>query len=94
MLKILVVDDSSTARASIRAALEQDPDHLQARDLRLIALVFHRKYIEAGEEACDDGNLHGGDGCTPSCTAETGTAELEPNRYGSSMSMAVVSSSV
>ena len=30
-------------------------------------------------EACDDGNLWGGDGCSPTCTDETGPFEEEPN---------------
>ncbi len=30
-------------------------------------------------EACDDGNLWGGDGCTHLCTAEAGPGESEPN---------------
>ncbi|MCO4772554.1 MAG: thrombospondin type 3 repeat-containing protein [Deltaproteobacteria bacterium] len=30
-------------------------------------------------EACDDGNLWGGDGCTHVCTAESGPSEVEPN---------------
>jgi cysteine-rich repeat protein len=35
--------------------------------------------ILEGDEACDDGNLWGGDGCTPSCTVEQGVPEVEPN---------------
>jgi cysteine-rich repeat protein len=33
---------------------------------------------DAGE-ACDDANAWGGDGCTPSCAAEDGPLEAEPN---------------
>ncbi len=32
-----------------------------------------------GSEACDDGNLHGGDGCSSTCTIEEGSVETEPN---------------
>lgn len=31
------------------------------------------------DEACDDGNLWGGDGCSPDCLIESGTLESEPN---------------
>ena len=34
--------------------------------------------VDAGE-ACDDGGKTGGDGCSPTCAAEAGTAEVEPN---------------
>ncbi|MBX2799926.1 MAG: thrombospondin type 3 repeat-containing protein [Myxococcales bacterium] len=32
-----------------------------------------------GEEACDDGNALGGDGCSVDCTVEDGPLESEPN---------------
>lgn len=31
------------------------------------------------DEACDDGNNVGGDGCTPECAVEDGEGEVEPN---------------
>lgn len=34
--------------------------------------------VDAGE-GCDDGGVLGGDGCSGSCQAQSGTAELEPN---------------
>ena len=36
-------------------------------------------HVKDTGEACDDGNSLGGDGCTPSCAAETGQIEGEPN---------------
>ena len=33
----------------------------------------------SGGEACDDAESWGGDGCSATCTIETGTAEVEPN---------------
>ena len=35
--------------------------------------------VQDEAEACDDGDLLGGDGCSPSCEAETGALEAEPN---------------
>lgn len=35
--------------------------------------------VADAEEGCDDGNLLGGDGCSPTCTAESGSGESEPN---------------
>ncbi len=35
--------------------------------------------VVEGSEQCDDGNSVGGDGCTPTCTSEDGTLEIEPN---------------
>lgn len=32
-----------------------------------------------GDEGCDDSNLHGGDGCSSTCTVEDGAIEHEPN---------------
>jgi cysteine-rich repeat protein len=46
------------------------------------------------EEACDDGNLVGGDGCTPWCAAEDGPAEVEANDDFASATPLVVPSTV
>ena len=35
--------------------------------------------VSDSAEACDDGNALGGDGCTPTCEAESGALEEEPN---------------
>ena len=35
--------------------------------------------VTDGGETCDDGATWGGDGCTPSCQAEQGRGEVEPN---------------
>jgi cysteine-rich repeat protein len=35
--------------------------------------------VVARAEACDDGDTLGGDGCSPTCTEETGPFETEPN---------------
>ncbi len=43
-----------------------------------LVLVCGDGGVDEGE-ACDDGNLLGGDGCTHLCTAEVGEGEVEPN---------------
>lgn len=35
--------------------------------------------VDTTDEACDDGNALGGDGCRPDCVVEEGTLEQEPN---------------
>ena len=35
--------------------------------------------VTDSEEACDDGNAWGGDGCAPTCAAQSGALESEPN---------------
>lgn len=57
---------------------EANADAADACRLDCTAPVCGDGIVDGGEE-CDDATAWGGDGCTPTCRAETGTLEQEPN---------------